>query len=217
LCSNTRKLLAHSEGYWYLVDEDEGNLLIVRDHDDRTIQVPRYVEIVDDPGALKVEVPAEWDEDISRPPRTWEDHEGILRHLRIGGGHRILTVSTNADNYGEGWIEPGIVVEAARYPEEIERSYPLDAILDRNGGMYRFAGTSCQHQGRDDYEGNGYEGKIDRYSCPEEGTFLAVLAATPNDDRRFVVVAELQMPMEDQGKEDHILSSVEVKDELLPY
>ena len=115
----------------------------------------------------------------------------------------------------EGMTEPGMVVEAARISEE---SYPwdVDEILNQNGRMYDFTDLSCQYQGRNGYEGNGYVGRIDRYDCPEENAFLTVLAARPKDDPQVVVVVEVQLPKEDQGKEEDILSSVEVTGDLLP-
>jgi hypothetical protein len=35
----TLALLAHTEGYWYLIDEDEGHLLVVPDQTDKFIRL----------------------------------------------------------------------------------------------------------------------------------------------------------------------------------
>ena len=35
----TLALLAHTEGYWYLIDEDENDLLVVPDQDDKFIRL----------------------------------------------------------------------------------------------------------------------------------------------------------------------------------
>jgi len=39
LRGKTLALLAHTEGYWYLIDEDEGDLLVVPDQTDKVIRL----------------------------------------------------------------------------------------------------------------------------------------------------------------------------------
>ena len=212
-------LLAHTEGYWYLMDGREGTVLAVPDQDDFNVQIdPDYVEVVSESGALKVEVPAGWVEYISDAPALRPQDPPSLETSKLAVSSDVGDFETAGQAQ---YAEEGIFVQAYSAEEWAEwRDSPvgsdsLEKVLDERRQTYQ---VGCPaYDGRKDYviATNGYRGRIDRsHDCTEEGSFT-VLGTMPAD-RSFMVVIELKLPKGDEDKEGYILDSVEVKGDSLP-
>jgi hypothetical protein len=224
--SSTKSLLAHTDGFWYLLDEDDGDLVIIPDQRVHFLQLPKYVESVDKTRALKVAVPSAWDESLSAYPPGWQ-YRPVEETSR-------LTVSANVDNWGDDYVTPGTFIEAYSpkewtvYSGSPVASGVVEAEAMRSAKRYK---KDCGLPDRylDDFdledEQHLYTAKITRWRpCDgdEEGGYFVDLWAVPKD-RSFVLNAQIQFPRDngttgtDYDEEaDRILRSIEVRAEGLP-
>jgi hypothetical protein len=219
--STSHSLLAHADGYWYLLDEDDGELVAILDQSSYMVKTPKHVEVVDETGALKVEVPSEWREDLSDYPLAWDKDPASVETSR-------LTVSTNVYNLGRGYTTPGVFTEvysaekwAQRWDKPVSDDTVYEYSIDSQEVHREYCGPPDEGPAVYDLEDEErrYAARIIRWRACEGGGYLAKLVALPKD-HSFVLLASVQLP-KDKGtaydaETDRILRSIEVRSDLLP-
>jgi hypothetical protein len=197
--SETKRLLAHTEGHWYLIDEREDTLIVIPERDDYAVQFPKHYQIVHSTGALKLEAPVTWDEvDESAQPEMVQ-----------------LLVSTNVDNVeGTFGRVPGVTLTATRATinlEDTKRQIEWEAEK-----------AECQPTSPRDFESSNegliYRGELFTWTnCDgEKGNTYTLLVAFP-EHRKFYVVLQIDMPKSvPREEEEYILNHFWVDGTLLP-
>jgi hypothetical protein len=208
-----KRLLAHTEGYWYLFDEREKRLLVVPDGDDYVVWFPQYVEIVNSSEAFKLEVPVTWDErdDV-------RDKSGKTDNNPSGYDYADLTVSTNVDNWSKQYgVEAGVNIRARRGSRSTDE---VDKYLDKLKNK-TLKGTGCKYVDRWHHEVHDkdrvLEGEVARWTdCSGEGNTIVAVAVLP-EDGNFMVTLEIDMPKGGaQEHVDHVLNNFWVDGTRLP-
>jgi serine protease Do len=127
-----------------------------------------YSEVMDDSGALVVEIPLEW-QDIDGS--IWLDSEG-----KPYGA--MLVASTDLHKYGSGWSTPGMRLQAARGTAD----YTVDELLDLDQWYYVEI-QNCEPGDRYDFETPDFRGKYDLYAnCGGQQVALVVLYVFPKSN-----------------------------------
>ncbi len=148
-----------------------------------------YMEITDDTGALKVEVPTAWsDLDGS----TW-----VVDDIELGPS---VLAAPNLDAYLTTWNAPGMFFGA---------SDDNDLATDKMGVLDLFDySDDCVYDGRVDYDDGLYIGAYDIWSdCAGTGNTFVVLSATPEDERYLVMVQTMVTTTADEEALDRILET----------
>lgn len=142
------------------------------------------VEVTDDSGSVRVEVPVEWSDVDGRPLQDFGPS---------------LYASPNLESFNNTFDTPGVIIEATsnRTAADIETS--LDEI--------DFSG-SCTYVGREPYTDALYTGSLDFYSdCGGAGTVIVVLAVTPEDGSYMARLLIQAVEQRDLTAADHILAT----------
>lgn len=141
-----------------------------------------YVVIMDDTGAIQVEVPAEWS-DVDGAP--FEDEEG----------RSVIDVRASSDlvGFAESWDVPGMIFSASsEWAATTTEQELLDTFVSSAEGQ-------CVYGGREVYEDPAYTGWYDIFTdCgdalatyvivaarPPEGNYLLMVQVQANEDRDF--------------------------------
>ncbi len=151
-----------------------------------------YVRVEDDYGAIKMEVPAEWD-DVDGSPWT-------------NDGGEILGSKLTASPSGEG-ENPFVYFGAMPLSE----AFDPDELLDSAD----FGDMCEEYGGRSDYEDQLYTGKYDYYTgCGDTDSVVFVVVAAPDDQAYLTLVMIQAISKADLEAADHIFDTFEVIDEL---
>lgn len=141
-----------------------------------------YVQVVDDSGALAMEVPA-----------AWSDVDGAPRELSGVTTDAAVTASADVAAWTEGYEEPGASMLAS---VELASQYTPEALLDANDFS-----ADCQDTAREPYDDGSYAGFVDAYTgCGESGNELVVIASTPPSGE-YMLVLMIQTPPDAAGNE----------------
>ena len=155
-----------------------------------------YVSVVDDYGAIQMDVPADWT-DVNGG--FWED-EGET----IGSA---IAAAANLEDYINSWSESGVFFGAS---DDLAKLGGYVNLLDVRRD---FLIDECKYDSRYDYEDVAFRGKYDLYeNCGESGNVYIVLTAVPiNDPQAFLVLVEMQITKEsDYDALDQILATFDV-------
>lgn len=156
----------------------------------------RYMTILDDRGAIQVDVPVEWN-DIDG--QAWFDS-----NTTIGAA---IYASSNLNAFWNGYSEPGIFYGAS---DEIAKLGGYVQLLDVYRDSYR---QECDIVGRYDYEDSAFEGKYDLFSnCEGEDNVLFILSARViNNPTAVLVVLMVNMVADsDFDALDQILATFDI-------
>lgn len=131
-----------------------------------------FVEIVDDSGALVIEVPAEWaDVETAATPNVGP----------------TIQASPDLASFEDSFDEPGVIFLAVAGGSDAD----MNALLDEA------APAECTSDGRDTYDDPVYAGQFEFFSsCGGTETQVVTVAATPKDGRDHVVLVGVQMVTE---------------------
>ena len=155
-----------------------------------------YVSVVDDYGAIQMDVPADWT-DINGG--FWED-DGET----IGSA---ISAAANLDGYINSWSESGVFFGAS---DDLANLGGYVNLLDVRRDFFI---DECKYDSRYDYEDVAFRGKYDLYeNCGESGNVFIVLTAVPiNDPQALLVLVEMQITKEsDYDALDQILATFDV-------
>jgi serine protease Do len=155
-----------------------------------------YVSVVDDYGAIQMEIPAEWT-DINGG--YWDD-----------GGDTIgstISAAADLDSYLNTWSESGVFFGASDDLANLGGYVNLldirrDALID-----------DCKYDDRYDYEDVVYRGKYDLFeNCGDSGNVYIVLTAVPKDDpQAILILVEMQITKDSDFEAlDQILATFDV-------
>ena len=155
-----------------------------------------YISVMDDYGALQMEIPVEWADIYGG---YWED-----------GGDTIgtaISAAADLDAYINTWSESGVFFGAS---DDLAKLGGYVNLLDvRRDDLI----DDCKYDDRYDYEDNLYRGKYDLYeNCGESGNVYIVLTAVPKEDpQAFLVLVEMQIGKDaDFDALDQILATFDV-------
>ncbi len=155
-----------------------------------------YVSVMDDYGAIQMDIPSEWT-DIDGD--YWYD-----------GGDTIgsqISASADLDSYWNTWTESGAFFGAS---DDLAKLGGYINLLDILRDTFS---EDCKYEGRYDYEDVVYRGKYDLFeNCGDSGNVFFVLTAVPIDDSQaFLILVEMQITKEvDFDALDQILATFEV-------
>jgi serine protease Do len=140
-----------------------------------------YVSVMDDYGAIQMDIPAEWT-DIDGD--YWYD-----------GGDTIgsqISASADLDSYWNTWTESGAFFGAS---DDLAKLGGYINLLDILRDTFS---EDCKYEGRYDYEDVVYRGKYDLFeNCGDSGNVFFVLTAVPIDDSQaFLILVEMQITKE---------------------
>jgi serine protease Do len=155
-----------------------------------------YVSVVDDYGAIQMDVPADWT-DINGG--FWDDSGET-----IGSA---ISASANLDAYVNSWSESGVFFGAS---DDLANLGGYVNLLDVRR---EFLIDECKYDTRYDYEDVAFRGKYDLYeNCGDSGNVYIVLTAVPiNDPQAFLVLVEMQITKESDFEAlDQILATFDV-------
>jgi serine protease Do len=155
-----------------------------------------YVSVVDDYGAIQMEIPAEWT-DINGG--YWDD-----------GGDTIgstISAAADLDSYLNTWSESGVFFGTSDDLANLGGYVNLldirrDALID-----------DCKYDDRYDYEDVVYRGKYDLFeNCGDSGNVYIVLTAVPKDDpQAILILVEMQITKDSDFEAlDQILATFDV-------
>jgi serine protease Do len=155
-----------------------------------------YISVVDDYGAIQMDIPAEWTDIYGG---YWED-----------GGDTIgsaISAAADLDTYLNTWSESGVFFGASDDLANLGGYVNLldarrDALID-----------DCKYDTRYDYEDVVYRGKYDLFeNCGDSGNVYIVLTAVPKDNSQaFLILVEMQITKEsDFNALDQILATFDV-------
>lgn len=155
-----------------------------------------YINVVDDYGAIQMDIPAEWTDIYGG---YWED-EGDT----IGSA---ISAAADLDVYLNTWSESGVFFGASDDLAKLGGYVNLldvrrDALID-----------DCKYDTRYDYEDVVYRGKYDLFeNCGDSGNVYIVLTAVPKDNSQaFLILVEMQITKEsDFDALDQILATFDV-------
>jgi serine protease Do len=155
-----------------------------------------YLSVMDDYGAIQMDIPAEWTDIYGG---YWEDDGDV-----IGSA---ISAAADLDAYINTWTESGVFFGASDDLAELGGYVNLldirrDAFID-----------DCNYEGREDYEDVLYRGKYDLFeNCGDSGNVFIVLTAVPNDNsQEFLILVEMQITQDvDFDALEQILATFEV-------
>ncbi|MCA9976624.1 MAG: PDZ domain-containing protein, partial [Anaerolineales bacterium] len=148
-----------------------------------------YVTISDDSGAMRMNVPAEWN-DVNGSP--W-----VLNGETIGIS---LAASPDLNGLYNSWTTPGVFLGATNQFE-----LTVDELLDG----FDYSGD-CTYEGRSVYQDSVYTGQYDFwYGCGSglEGGMILVLGAQPADGSYLALILVQMFSQADLDAADQILAS----------
>lgn len=155
-----------------------------------------YMNVIDDYGAIQMDVPAEW---IDIYGGIWED-EGET----IGS---TISAAADLDAYYNTWSESGVFFGAS---DDLANLGGYVNLLDvRRDALIE----NCKYDTRYDYEDVAYRGKYDLFeNCGDSGNVYIVLTAVPKDNpQAFLILVEMQITKEaDFDALDQILATFDV-------
>ena len=155
-----------------------------------------YVRVVDDTGALEMEVPAEWDEIDGS---IWEDDGEILG--------AAIVAADDLDDFNQYYDTPGVVFLASASLASTGDSAELLDLFDFS--------DDCSYEGRYEYEDPLYAGYYDLYDgCLGEEVIMVVLVAMPPDQSFATVLAVQAITEADLDAADRILDTFIVVGDL---
>ena len=151
-----------------------------------------YVIVNDESGALKMAVPAEWN-DVNGS--AWVIDEEI-----VGGA---IAASSDLEAFQGTWTVPGVFMGAS---SSLAAKFTEEQILD----TLALEGE-CSERQRSQYSDPLYTGHYDYYKgCGEQGAHFIMLAAAP-EGRAFTILLQVQVVSDaDLEATDKILESFEV-------
>ena len=155
-----------------------------------------YMSIMDDYGAIQMDIPVEWADIYGG---YWEDGDET-----IGSA---ISAAANLDNYINTWTESGVFFGAS---DDLAKLGGYVNLLDVRRQAFM---EDCKHEGRYDYEDVIYRGKYDLFeNCGDSGNVFIVLTAVPSDNSQaFLILVEMQITKEaDFDALDQILATFEV-------
>jgi serine protease Do len=155
-----------------------------------------YTSVMDDYGAIQMNIPNEWTEVDGD---YWYGEEDII-------GSQI-TSAASLDGYWNTWTESGAFFGASDDLAE------LGGYINLLDVVRETFSEECKYEGRYDYEDVVYRGKYDLFeNCGDSGSVFFVLTAVPIDDpQAFLILVETQITKEvDFDALDEILASFEV-------
>lgn len=151
-----------------------------------------YVNISDDSGLMKMNVPSAWQQVDGSP---WE-LEGEIIGLS-------LTASPNIEQLLSTWDTPGVFFGASD-----QLTLTVGEVLD----AFDYTGQ-CTYNGRTDYQDEVYSGLYDFwYDCGGSGTMVLVLSALPADQSYITLVLVQMVNEADLEAADQILASFIVEE-----
>lgn len=155
-----------------------------------------YMSVLDDYGAIQMEIPVEWTDIYGG---YWED-----------GGDTIgsaISAAADLDTYVNTWSESGVFFGAS---DDLAKLGGYVNLLDvRRDDLI----DDCKYDDRYDYEDVVYRGKYDLFeNCGESGNVYIVLTAVPKEDSQaFLVLVEMQIARDsDFDALDQILATFDV-------
>ena len=155
-----------------------------------------YISVMDDYGALQMEIPVEWADIYGG---YWED-----------GGDTIgtaISAAADLDAYINTWSESGVFFGAS---DDLAKLGGYVNLLDvRRDDLI----DDCKYDDRYVYEDNLYRGKYDLFeNCGESGNVYFVLTAVPKEDpQAFLILVEMQIGKNaDFDALDQILATFDV-------
>jgi len=155
-----------------------------------------YMSVVDDYGALQMEIPVEWADIYGG---YWEDGGDII-------GSQI-SAAADLDAYINTWSESGAFFGAS---DDLAKLGGYVNLLDvRRDDLI----DDCKYDDRYVYEDNLYRGKYDLFeNCGESGNVYFVLTAVPKEDpQAFLILVEMQIGKDaDFDALDQILATFDV-------
>jgi serine protease Do len=155
-----------------------------------------YMTVVDDYGAIQMDIPAEWTDVYGG---YWEDSGDV-----IGSA---ISAAGDLDSYMNTWSESGVFFGAS---DDLAKLGGYVNLLDLRRDTFL---EDCKFEGRYDYEDVVYRGKYDLFeNCGDSGNLYLVLTAVPIDNSQaFLILVEMQISKEsDFDALDQILASFEV-------
>ncbi len=155
-----------------------------------------YVSVMDDYGAIQMDIPAEWTDVYGG---FWDD-EGET----IGS---TISAAANLDAYINSWSESGVFFGAS---DDLAKLGGYVNLLDVRRD---FLIDECKYDTRYDYEDVAFRGKYDLYeNCGGSGNVYIVLTAVPiNDPQAFLVLVEMQITKDSDFEAlDQILATFDV-------
>lgn len=155
-----------------------------------------YVTVVDDYGAIQMEIPSEW---IDINGGYWEDGGDIIGST--------ITAAADLDSYFNTWSESGVFFGAS---DDLANLGGYVNLLDIRRDAFM---DDCKYDDRYDYEDVVYRGKYDLFeNCGDSGNVYIVLTAVPIDDSQaFLILVEMQITKEsDFDALDQILATFDV-------
>ncbi len=155
-----------------------------------------FVTVVDDTGAISVEVPVEWGEVDGRPLVVDE-----------GDGRPNIRAAPSLEGFETSFAVPGVNVSlfADAGPSD------ADELLDAASGALD---ASCANVTRQPYDDARLRGSFDEYTgCGDRGSSVVVVVAGPEDGGRLVRVLIQVVTRTDLGALDTILDTVVVDGE----
>ena len=155
-----------------------------------------YVSVMDDYGAIQMDVPADWT-DVNGG--TWDD-DGET----IGSA---ISAAADMDAYVNTWSESGVFFGAS---DDLAKLGGYVNLLDVRRD---FLIDECKYDTRYDYEDVAFRGKYDLFeNCGESGNVYIVLTAVPiNDPQSLLILVEMQITKEsDFDALDQILATFDV-------
>ncbi|UCF27860.1 MAG: trypsin-like peptidase domain-containing protein [Chloroflexota bacterium] len=155
-----------------------------------------YVSVMDDYGAIQMDIPAEWTDVYGG---FWDD-EGET----IGS---TISAAADLDAYINSWSESGVFFGAS---DDLAKLGGYVNLLDVRRD---FLIDECKYDTRYDYEDVAFRGKYDLYeNCGGSGNVYIVLTAVPiNDPQAFLVLVEMQITKDSDFEAlDQILATFDV-------
>lgn len=152
-----------------------------------------YVTITDDSGALRVEVPAAWD-DVDGGPWVSNGEEIGLR----------LMASSDLKALTGGWDTPGLFFGVSA---SLAQSMTTESLLDDID-----YNNACTYEGRSELPAGFYTGHYDIWSkCGSANSTAAIVALAPESQAYLVLLEVYAVSEADLDALDRILDSFVVK------
>jgi serine protease Do len=160
-----------------------------------------YMVVMDDYGALELEIPSWWS-DVDGSPWYFDDE--------IVGAS--IWASPDLDGFANTWSTPGVIFDVS---DDIAKWVGYIELLDiRRDDMLDY----CEFEGRYDYEDALYRGKSDwYYKCGGSGgpSYMILSAVSKTDQFSYLILVEAQIVSdEDWNITEHILNTFMVVGEL---
>jgi serine protease Do len=155
-----------------------------------------YVSVMDEYGAIQIDVPADW---VDVDGGLWDDNGET-----IGSA---ISAAADLDAYINTWSESGVFFGAS---DDLANLGGYVNLLDVRRDFFI---EECKYDTRYDYEDVAFRGKYDLYeNCGDSGNVYIVLTAVPiNDPQAFLVLVEMQITKEsDFDALDQILATFDV-------